>query len=241
MHVACVIPWRGGRRDRERHHQTVRNHLRALLPDAVHIDADNGAQPFSRAGSRNHGVRLAQDAGCDVVVICDADTLVEREPLLEAIEACSDGVLHLPYRRYRSLTKRGLAQYNAALPLLECEVDHDHEYATGGVLVLLAESWWRAGGMDERYQGWGMEDTSYRIAADALLGPTVRHPGTITHLWHRPEWNLGSPQYNRNAAHMQRYVEAEGDAEAVRAIVTEFAPVSAEPATPNGKTPHART
>jgi hypothetical protein len=223
--VAVVIPWRPGRQDREVHHSTIREHLRTVLPYAFHVDADSGHQPFSRAGSRNRGVRLAQDVGCDVVVICDADTLVEPEPLLEAINACSDGLLHLPYTRYRSLTQQGLAQYRAGTPLMDCCVDHDHEWATGGAYVIQANAWWRAGGMDERFQAWGFEDTAFRVAADALLGPTVKHEGTIHHLWHQPEWNIGSPQYNANAAHMQRYVAAEGNHEAVREIVSEFATV----------------
>jgi hypothetical protein len=219
VRVAAVIPWRGGQPDRERHHQTVRAHLRDLLPDAWHIDADSGHQPFSRAGSRNHGVRLAQDVGAEVVVLCDADTLPEREPLLAAIDGAHDGLLHLPYTRYRSLTRRGLAQYRRGDPLMDCDVDHDHEGATGGVIVIRVDAWWRAGGMDERFQGWGHEDAAFRLAADTLLGPTVRHPGAIHHLWHAREWNLGSPEFRANAAHMERYTEAGGDQDAMLALV----------------------
>lgn len=223
MRAACVIPWRPTKPDRIAHHATVRRHLRRILPEAFHIDADSGHEPFSRAGSRNRGVRLAQDVGCEVIVINDADTLVEERPLLDAIEACTDGVMHLPYTRYRSLTRSGLAQYRADKPLLDCEVDHDHEWATGGVIVIQADAWWRAGGMDERMVGWGFEDSAYRVAADALLGPTVRHQGVIHHLWHRPEWNLGSAEYNANAERMQRYVQAEGNAEAVKDVVRTIA------------------
>jgi hypothetical protein len=221
MRVACVIPWRGGKRDRERHHHTVRDHLRDILPDAVHLDVDSGHQPFSRAGSRNLGVRLAQEADCDVVVINDADTLVEREPLLEAIDAAHDGVLHLPFRRYRSLTRRGLAQFNAGWNLLDCEVDHDHEWATGGVIVTTPQAWTAAGGMDERFRNWGHEDVALRVAADTLCGPTVKHSGTIHHLWHRREMGLGTPDNLANAALCERYIQAEGDADAMRALVAE--------------------
>jgi hypothetical protein len=219
VNVAAVIPWRPGRPDRSAHHVTVRRHLREVLPHAVHMDADSGHPKFSRAGSRNHGVRLAAESGCDVVVLCDADTLVEREPLLDAVEACQDGVMHLPYTRYRSLTRTGLAQYEAGTALLDCDVDHDHEGATGGVIVIRVDAWWRAGGMDERFQGWGHEDAAFRLAADTLLGPTVRHPGAIHHLWHAREWNLGSPEFRANAAHMERYTEAGGDQDAMLALV----------------------
>lgn len=102
---------------------------------------------------------------------------------------------------------------------MDCEVDHDHEGATGGVIVIRVDAWWRAGGMDERFQGWGHEDAAFRLAADTLLGPTVRHPGAIHHLWHAREWNLGSPEFRANAAHMERYTEAGGDQEAMLALV----------------------
>jgi hypothetical protein len=225
VRVAAVIPWRGGQPDRERHHQTVRAHLRDLLPDAWHIDADSGHQPFSRAGSRNHGVRLAQDVGAEVVVLCDADTLPEREPLLAAINAAHDGRLHLPYTLFRGLTPNGTRMFLGGTPGDACEVELETTWSTGGVMVIQPLAWWAMGGMDETFVGWGMEDTAARIACDALLGPTVKHAGTIYHLWHPSEIDPSSPLYQANLAHMQRYVAAEGDPEAVRAIVSEFAPV----------------
>lgn len=224
MRVAVVIPWRGGQPDRERHHETVRAHLRTLLPDAVHLDVDSGHAPFSRAGSRNLGVRLAQDAEADVVVLCDADTLPEREPLLTAIESAHDGLLHLPYRLFRGFTPAGTDAYMAGAPPMGCAIELETEWSTGGVMVIQPSSWWRMGGMDERCIGWGMEDTAARVACDALLGPTVKHPGTIFHLWHPSEIDPASPLYQANAALMARYVEAEGNPDAVRPIVAEHNP-----------------
>src|SRR5690606_41841351 len=72
--VACVLPWRGGQPERERHHETVRAHLETLLPDAVHIDADSGPTPSARAASRNHGARHGQDAAGSGGVSGDAAT-----------------------------------------------------------------------------------------------------------------------------------------------------------------------
>lgn len=225
MRVACVIPWRGGQPDRERHHETVRAHLRTLLPDAWHIDADSGHQPFSRAGSRNQGVRLAQDVGADVVVLCDADTLPESEPLQASIDSAHDGLLHLPYTVFKGFTPNGTRLYLGGTPPEACEVELESTWSTGGVMVIEPSAWWRMGGMDERFQSWGMEDTAARVACDAILGPTVRHEGTIYHLWHPSEIDPTSESYQANLAHMQRYVAAEGDPEAVREIVSEFARV----------------
>jgi hypothetical protein len=224
VRVAVVIPWREGQPDRERHHATVSAHLRGLLPDAIHMDVDSDHQPFSRAGSRNLGARLAQDAECDVVVMNDADTLPEREPLMAAIDSAHDGLLHLPYVHFRGLSKNGTRSYLGGTPPEACETELAHDWATGGVWVIEPSAWWRAGGMDERFVAYAYEDTSYRVAADALLGPTVKHEGTIWHLWHEKTMGLGSPEHNANGELAARYVAAEGNPEAVRAIVSEFAP-----------------
>lgn len=227
MTVAVVIPWRPGTPERNAHHEYARAHLLNLLPDAIHLDVDSGHTPFSRAGSRNEGVRLAEIAGADVVVICDADTLPEAEPLRAAIDAAADGRLHLPYTWYRGLSRDGTAQYLAGSPAADCPTDLAHEWATGGVLVIQPASWWAMGGMDERMVGWGFEDAAARICADALLGPTVKHDGTITHLWHPQESGLGSPQHVANGQLCQRYVDATGDPNAIRALLAERATIPA--------------
>lgn len=222
MHVAVVIPWRGGQPEREHHHKIVCEHLRRILPDAHHLDADNDAAQFSRAGSRNHGMRLAEQAGADVVVQCDADTLPDPEPLHAAIQAAhSDGRLHLPYTHYRGLSEKGTSDYLAGSFPEECETELAHEWATGGCMAIRPDAWWRAGGMDERFRKWGHEDVAFRLAADTLLASTIRHPGTITHLWHPLETELGSPQHVANGQLCERYNQAAGDPEAMRALISE--------------------
>ncbi|GAA1888276.1 hypothetical protein GCM10009837_07650 [Streptomyces durmitorensis] len=227
MSVAVVIPWRPGTSERNAHHEYVRAHLAGLLPDGIHLDVDSGHDPFSRAGSRNEGIRQAATAGADVVVLCDADTLPEPEPLYTAIEAAADGVLHLPYSWYRGLSRDGTQTYLAGAPAADCSTDLAHEWATGGVLVIQPDAWRQAGGMDEGFTGWGFEDAAYRIAADALLGPTVRHEGAITHLWHPQESGLGSPQHVANGQLCQRYVDATGKPDALRALIAERSRVDA--------------
>jgi hypothetical protein len=223
--VAAVVPWRGGQPDREGHHAAVRAHLRQLLPRAVHLDADSGHLTFSRAGARNCGVLLAKSRLADVVVICDADTLVEPGPLHEAIADADDGRLHLPYTRYRGLSETATETFHRSpgAVLTGLDTEQETDWATGGVLVIQPDAWWRAGGMDERHAGWGFEDTSFRVAADALLGPTVRHEGVIHHLWH-PTSRVRDSTYGASRALADRYDAAQGNPDAVRALVAEHRP-----------------
>lgn len=186
---------------------------------------DTRHEPFCLAACRNEGVRTAEALGCDVVVLGDADTLPEREPLLAAIEAAqTSGLVHLPYTEYQSLGATGTGQHRAGKRLEDC----DHvtiPFATSGVYVTTPATWRACGGQDERLLGWGMEDVCWLVAHRALLGADpARHDGRVYALGHESQVKEGE-QYERNVALYQRYLEAgdSGNPDAVRAIVAEHA------------------
>ena len=132
----------------------------------------------------------AEALGCTRVVVCDADTIPEKKPLLEAVDACMDGVLHLPYNRVRLLNEDGS---------IRAEVTH----SVGGVWVMSVEAWQSVGGQDEGFTGWGYEDDSFYLITNTLLGPAVRHEGLIVCQWHKEEWVWNSEAYQSNR---QRYL-----------------------------------
>jgi hypothetical protein len=221
--VAVVIPYRGTTPERERAYATVSRALHDMLPDAVFLAVDSGHEPFNRAGTRNLGVRLAADAGCDVVVLCDADTIPEKQPLLAAIEAAKDGRLHTPYHRFLGLSEKGTSDYLAGVPVSACEVELDYAWSVGGVFVSTPGAWEKLGGMDERFTAWGGEDVALVRAADTLLGQSVRHRGVIVHLWHPPAQRTGTPANDSVWDLAARYAEADRDVEAMRALIAERA------------------
>lgn len=204
--TTIVIPWRGTRPERTHAKNYVLGKLRELLPNALIILADSGHQPFNRAASRNRGV---SQAGEGVVVVCDADTIPERKPLLEAIEQASrDKLLHLPYTHYRALSPAGTAAVVNGTPVAECPTEIEGDGSQGGVLVMDTEAWRSVGGMDERFTGWGFEDTSFCVTVQALCGGVIRHEGNIHHLWHPSEFDARSSRYAANRALFERYEAA---------------------------------
>lgn len=220
MRVLVAIPWRSQPHRVYAYNLTVARYC-GLLPDATVTTVDTGHEPFCLAGARNEGVRTAERGGYDVVVLADADTLPEREPLLAAIDAAQlSGRVHLPYTEYRSLRADGTAQLQAGTLVERCT----HlvvPAACSGVLVTTPETWWSIGGQDERFRGWGMEDVAFLTAHRALLGGDfVRHDGRVYALHHESATKRGA-QYDANVALYQRYLTAAetGDPDAMWALV----------------------
>ncbi|MEU6725490.1 hypothetical protein ABZ917_17425 [Nonomuraea wenchangensis] len=222
LRVLVVIPWRPQPSRVLAYRLTVARY-RELLPGVEIVDVDSGHEPFCLAACRNRGVRLAEESGADVVVLGDADTLPEREPLLAAIEgAATSGRVHLPYTEYRSLRADGTAQYRRGVPLDRC----NHlvvPAATSGVYVTLPETWWACGGQDERFLGWAPEDVAWLICHRTLLGSEpVRHEGRVYALHHQSAPKTG-PVYEQAVALYQRYMDASGNEAAIRTLIWERA------------------
>jgi hypothetical protein len=222
MRVLVGIPWREQPHRVYAHDLTVARY-RDLLPDAYIMDVDTNHEQFCLAGCRNRAVWLAETCGYDVVVLADADTLPEPEPLHAAITAAADdNRVHLPYTEYRSLRRDGTDQALDGIPLDRCA----HlvvPYATSGVYVTTPTTWWACGGQDERFQGWAPEDMAWLIAHRLLLGSEpARHEGRVYALHHEAPPKTG-PTYDAAVELYQRYVQAGdvGDVEAVRRLVTE--------------------
>jgi hypothetical protein len=157
----------------------------------------------------------------EVVVLNDADTLPDPHALRAAVaSAASSGRVHLPYTAYHWLGPEGSAEFAAGVAPRDCR----HEYVHGacsGVYVTTRRTWERHGGQDERFRGWGFEDSAWFLAHEALLGgPPIRHDGTVYALHHEAQARLGD-QYDRNAMLMQRYRGAADDADAMAALVAE--------------------
>lgn len=206
--VVVAIPWRDrGDQLRRAHHQAIRAWFDRTL-DAPVLDCDGGG-PWSLAGARNAGVRLAADIGADVVVVCDADNHPEAGPLANAIAGCvDDGLVHLPYTEYVNGSFRWAG-------------------SVGGIYVTTPDTWWAAGGQDERFRGWGCEDHAFVHAHATLLGaPMPRHPGVLTHLPHRApaERDPRHPDHVAAAALLEAYRSADGDVAAMRALVADAVP-----------------
>ncbi|MEV2255595.1 hypothetical protein AB0I94_34395 [Streptomyces sp. NPDC050147] len=218
--VLVAIIWRPAPGRAWAHHVTTA-HWHSVLPGTDVIDVDTDVEPFNRAACRNAGVRLAEQNDADVVILSDADILVEPAPVRAAItQAATSGQVHLPYTELRSLQTTGSSEYSAGVPLPACHAV-TVDQAAGGVYVTAAATWWSLGGQDTRFRGWGFEDASFDLAHRTLMGtPPKRHNGRAYTL-HHPEAVKEGAQYEANLALCKRYHRASGDRAAMQALISE--------------------
>lgn len=225
MNIGIYIPWRGsGCRYRLQNMQYVRDTLTSYELGRVSL-CDSAAEKFHRAGVRNLCAQHALGERVDVMVLCDADTLPERDALVAAIKgAYEQPVLHLPYTQFVGLTKEhsfevitGTAPVDDQQRWLETAT-----HSIGGVWVMRPDAWHNAEGMDEGFTGWGWEDNAFHLASNVLNGQTVRHEGNIYHLWHpRPADLLHTPQYRANKRRFMRMQRVSHSPHKLRAFLKE--------------------
>ena len=224
MSLTVLIPWRP-QPSRLAAFDAVVAWYREHLGDVDIRTIDSLDPVFNLAQCRNLGVASIADPD-HVVVINDADTLPQLEPLLEAVEhAATSGRVHLPYTQYNWLGAAGTDQFRDGMPLDDCDFDLVRG-ACSGVYVTTPATWWGHGGQDESFRGWGFEDAAWYLAHGTLLGEVPRrHDGTVFALHHTAAAREGE-LYDSNADRMQQYRQAENDPRAMAQLV--FSPASAE-------------
>jgi hypothetical protein len=207
MKISVGIPWRY-QETRQYAKEKVFSWYEKNLPEAsiFFVDSDS-KNVFNPAQARNNIVKISKNF--DVVVINDADTIPELTAIKESIDQCLDtNLVHLPYTEYRTLGKTGTKEYLKGLELSECDFTSVKD-AISGTLVLKPSVWWEHGGQDERFMGWGYEDSAWYMAHCTLMkNEPIRHEGKVYAMYHEPSKKEGD-QYTLNAERCLLYINAQ--------------------------------
>lgn len=203
-------PWR------DRIWRYVRAHLERTVDWPI-FEGLSGSGPFNRSASINS----AAQRSWRIAVILDADTVVDPAQLRAGVDAARQGVLALPHDRFRSLTRRGTSEVLCGRILPEdAPVRWVREETDSSCLCIGRDLWEDVGGFDERFRGWGFEDTAFYAACRELAG-VHRLQGPVHHLWHprSAEKDPRSADFIQNRQLADRYKRAHGAA--MRALLAE--------------------
>lgn len=197
MGAVVLVPWRPGSPIREQNWEWTRPHLLSLGYPLFLGDVPG---PWARAAACNEAARRAGDWG--VAVIADADTIPEPDAIARAVVLAEetrgairphDRLWNLNRAQSRIVGRRG----TRAIRLTE----RSPKLLGGGLLIVSRAAWEKVGGYDERFVGWGHEDSALHtsLLAEAHWD---RIEGQAWHLWH-PRDALDTPERHRNAQMMR--------------------------------------
>lgn len=199
--IVLLVPFRTDYGTREQNWRWLEKYWRFHLPGAELVIGTDDHLPFCKTAAVNSAARRAHG---DIFVILDADCYIDSETVLDCAEQirCSrrEGypLWFIPYRRFYRLTRSATyvvlnsSPYDPYVftdppPHRDLETPDKAHYGHGyGALIQIMprEAFVAAGGMDERFRGWGGEDVAFMHAVDAMYGRHHARNGPVFHLWH---------------------------------------------------------
>lgn len=174
--------------------QSVRREIRRDLPDwvrIVHAPPPFEAMPYSRSWAFNVGAREARGR---LLVFHDNDMLVPRDYASELRRLQGEGWEVINLKRFvfylsRDVTRRTLeTEVVPEQPRLDAVVQN---LEGGGSIAVDRMAFYRLGGFDEAFVGWGGEDNEFwQRAKIRPFWPYGYLP--IVHLWHASQPKKGA-------------------------------------------------
>lgn len=206
MKLSFLIPFRDADGTRTRAKDWIVARWRHFYPEAEFIlEPDDGVDPFCKSMAVN---RAAAKATGDVYVILDADSWIEPQWMDLAFEKFAHRVPWvIPIRRSYRLTQQGTEPFLSSDPtgplpkLVNRRIIVEQSGPVAGFCHIVPRQGFEAvGGMDERFRGWGGEDTCFTRALDVVWGRHMQLPGTVVSMWHARPRGVGGRTWEGQTA-----------------------------------------
>lgn len=219
MNTVVLVPRRDDGGWRDELWACVRSRLAVDHADWPVHEGHHVDGPFNRSAAINTAARAAGD--WDVAVIIDSDTIAPPVALRVGVDMawtlgymvnCHDLRVMLNERATRRIVA-GRAPSNVSWRKASWVERIWYESPSSGVVVR-RDLFDRVGGFDEKFVGWGHEDSAFRIACETVTGvPMLRVAADAYHLWHpeSPEVNRRAPTRQANMRRLSAYEAAAGD------------------------------
>lgn len=211
--IGICIPWRTDHGERERLFDWVLPQWQ-ISEYEINVGDANPDGPINVSLALN---RARAKSSADVLVIAAADHIPDGI----AVEHAARNAMKHGWAPVFSATA-GITR-SATEKLLRGRPIDVNEHITGEVpfctalLAIRADVWDEIDGWDERFHGWGCEDTAFRLVLDVLYpDPPPPLPHRTIALWHTA---AARDRFEANAALLGEYIGCGNDPDAIRALI----------------------
>jgi predicted glycosyltransferase involved in capsule biosynthesis len=196
--LSIILPFKtdcGGIKDR--HLQYTINRYNLLLPGAEIIvatdDSNNdkfGWYSFNKSKALNKGIKRAKNNN---LLIIDVDIVLPHDSILKAMSQIDKHSIIFLFTNLYKLNRvdaDGIISTppTFSLPLVDLSaqtLNRRINLHANGCYMITKERYIACGQHDERFVGWGAEDSAFIIAADTMCDlPFLRLDEDAYHLWH---------------------------------------------------------
>jgi len=232
MNLSVIMAYKpdGGIRDTQCAWTAAR--YRAMFPEAeIIISTDNNPKPgwdnFCKAKYINRGVKKAKN---NVILITDIDVVFIKNVILKGIAKLKNHCAVLPFSVIYYLNKATTERILKEPPKWQFpEVILNHQrkrvrigLKPNGMHLLTKEAWRKSGGYDERYTGWGSEDSAFLWSLVTMNEKEIyRVEAVAYHLWHPLDKSRHGKRDRRVTDITQRYIAAKFDPVTMAKIINE--------------------
>jgi hypothetical protein len=167
--------------------EAVCSHYAREFPDVEFFMGDYPGEEYNYSASRNIAMEKAIKAGCDVVLMSDADFIIETKSFLQGAEICYkeekfvvayDQLYLADAQTSADIVREGLDWFRVA------SRTQVNRLNVGGAVFLTPLIYKTINGWDERFKNWGYEDKAIYLAASTIMG-SVKLKGMAVALNHQ--------------------------------------------------------
>lgn len=210
---------------RAEHQAYVTDLYRTKYTLPVVLGSDQAQRGFySRARAVNAAARQAwrDHPDRDLFVIADNDLVPDERHLRLALELAPNVPAVTPHGVTLSLTEAATVTFK-----LNGTVGDHKAYTLGpwSYVVVHRDVFERVNGMDERFEGWGAEDTVFIISIQKQVGRVEMLQGKRVHLWH-PVDPSRNDRRQRARNRMRRQMYERSNAAYVRLLARQYGPLN---------------
>lgn len=197
--VSILIPFRS---DGD-HRQRLWDHCRTIWQNTDYelVEGhDSGVGPFSAAEAFNDAAARATG---DYLILFGADHIPDVHRVEWAVEHLANGAPWVPlYAETAGLTRNDTHAILHGYDPQKVPVSQVAPFCTA-IIGIRSDHWIK---FDERFQGWGGEDTAWRMTLESIYGPAPEPAGRLLCLWHEA---APRDQQQANFALIGEYITAQ--------------------------------